>query len=305
MRLAAPRFLAGTLSAAIVVLLPGLCCSQAPSVSNTERAALHEGPAWTTIAAHLPDPQTATPAQLELAGDVLRARRFPEDALDYYGYALARGGNVSELLNRMGIVRLELQQNSLAHELFLRTVRATKNDAQAWNNLGVTDYVAMQYGAAISEYKKASRLDKHSAIYHSNLAMVYFQKNDMDSARKELTTALRLNKHLMEAHDTGGPSLHVLGVKDYGSLCFEMARVYIRSGDVASMLLWLAKSSENGFDIKDAMSQDYRLHAYSKDPRVLLIIHNTAELHARSVAAARPPSLGVPDASINPAQQFD
>ena len=98
--------------------------AQAEAVSAQERAAFHQDPQWAMIAPHLPDPKTATAAKLELAADVLRARRFPEDALDYYGYAIARGGPVSELLNKMGIVRLELHQNALAHELFQQSVRA-------------------------------------------------------------------------------------------------------------------------------------------------------------------------------------
>ena len=75
----------------------------APLTSADERAALHNSPDWALIAPHLPDPKTASAATLEMTGDVLRARRFPEDALDYYGFAMARGGNVSELLNKMGV----------------------------------------------------------------------------------------------------------------------------------------------------------------------------------------------------------
>ncbi len=108
----------------------------APLTSADERAALHNGPDWALIAPHLPDPKTASAADLEMTGDVLRARRFPEDALDYYGYALQRGGDVSTLLNKMGIVRLELRQVDLARAMFLRTVCAHKKDATAWNNLG-------------------------------------------------------------------------------------------------------------------------------------------------------------------------
>ena len=65
-----------------------------PSVS-ADRAALHRSSEWDLILPHLPDPATATAAQLELSGDVLRARRFPEDALDYYQYALKQAASPS------------------------------------------------------------------------------------------------------------------------------------------------------------------------------------------------------------------
>src|SRR5579875_3146474 len=118
---------------------------EAPLTSPEERAALHRSSDWEIIAPHLPDPNTATAAQLETAADVLRARRFPEDALDYYGYAMARGGNVSELLNKMGVVRLELRQNEIARQMFLRTVHVQKKNAVAWNNLGATEFAEKNY----------------------------------------------------------------------------------------------------------------------------------------------------------------
>src|SRR5580658_591648 len=134
-----------------------------PVPANVERAALHNSTEWQLLQPHLPNPQTASAADLEVAADVLRARRFPEDALDYYGYAMARGGDVSELLNKMGITRLELRQNDLARQMFLRTVRAKKNDAQAWNNLGVTEYADRNYHAAVTDYRRATKLNRKSA----------------------------------------------------------------------------------------------------------------------------------------------
>src|SRR6195952_1484086 len=110
-----PRaFFPASLAASLLILpllsTPVRAHAQAEAVSAQERAAFHQDPQWEIIAPHLPDPKTASAAQLEMAADVLRARRFPEDALDYYGYAIARGGPVSDLLNKMGIIRLELRQ---------------------------------------------------------------------------------------------------------------------------------------------------------------------------------------------------
>jgi hypothetical protein len=63
------------------------------ALSHEEARALdHQNPVWESVRAHLPDPTTATAVQLESAADVLRARRFLEDAIDYYGFALQRGG---------------------------------------------------------------------------------------------------------------------------------------------------------------------------------------------------------------------
>src|SRR4051812_33702726 len=85
-----------------------------PALGNTQpltlaRARMHDSDQWREVERHLPDPNTATPQILEQQADVLRARRFPEDALDYYHYALARGGNPVVLTNKMGLTHLEMK----------------------------------------------------------------------------------------------------------------------------------------------------------------------------------------------------
>jgi tetratricopeptide (TPR) repeat protein len=264
----------------------------APFTSGDERAALHNSPDWLLIQPHLPDPRTATAAQLETAADVLRARRFPEDALDYYGYALQRGGDVSTLLNKMGIVRLELHQVELAHAMFLRTVRAHKKDAVAWNNLGVTDYAMQDYRSAVGAYRRAVKLDRRSAVFHANLGLAYFEKGNADDARSEFARALQLDPAIMSGTDNGGTTAHILGSHNYPGMCLEMAKLFAREHDADRMLFWLGKASDAGLDLRSAIHGDSALTAYAKDPRVTLLIANAAQLHARSVATAKPPSLG-------------
>ena len=264
----------------------------APLTSADERAALHNSPDWALIQPHLPNPTTATAAQLETAGDVLRARRFPEDALDYYGYAIRRGGDVSTLLNKMGIVRLELHQTDLAHAMFLRTVRAHKKDPIGWNNLGVTDYAMQDYRGAIDAYRHAVKLDKRSAVFHANLGLAYFEKGDAEGARGEFSRALQLDPSIMTPSDNGGTTAHIVGSQNYGGMCMEMAKLFAREHDSDRMLFWLGKASDAGVDLRSEMRQDAALSLYTKDPRVLLLIANAAQLKARSVASARPPSLG-------------
>jgi tetratricopeptide (TPR) repeat protein len=270
--------------------------------SDTERAALHNSTEWQLMQPHLPDPQTANAASLEVAGDVLRARRFPEDALDYYGYAMARGGNVSELLNKMGITRLELRQNDLARQMFLRTVRAKKNDAQAWNNLGVTEYSDHNYIAAIYDYKRANKLNRGSAVFHSNLAMAYFEASDMLNARRQFALAIQLDPRIMQERDSGGVTAHIVGSHNYPEMCFEMARLYALNHDPQATRLWLAKALEGGYDVRTGMSDDTVFRHYIKDPEVVMMLTNASQMRKRSVAAA--PGLGesVPSPAPAPGQ---
>lgn len=274
--------------------------AQAEGVSAEERAAFHRDPQWEVIAPHLPDPKTATAAQLEMAADVLRARRFPEDALDYYGYAIARGGPVSDLLNKMGIIRLELRQVALAHELFQQTVRGKKNNAAAWNNLGVTEYMEKRYKNAIADYRRAAKYDKHSAAFRSNLGMAYFENGDVESARKEFAAALAIDPHAFEHGEAGGLTAQVVGTQNYAQLAFEMAKIYARHHDDAATLLWLAKATEAGYDTRREMMQDVAFRPYEKDPRVLMMLKNAQQMRMRSVASAAPTqSLGAEQQHYN------
>jgi len=278
-----------------VALMATVVAAQKPAANTSpeERASLHDGPEWNSIAPHLPDAKTSTAAQLEMAGDVLRARRFPEDALDYYEYAVQRGGEVTHLLNKMGIVRLELRQNELARQLFLRVVHVSKKDAQAWNNLAVTEFSQSRYGAAIDDYRKAIRYDRRSGIYHANLAMAYFEKKDMEAAQAQLAAAVRLDPGIMRAREGGGITAHVVGSRNYPQLCFEMARLYARTGRPELVREWLAKSSEGGYDVRAAMADDDALRPYLNSPTVKLLLANAEEMRKRRVAPAGSlPALG-------------
>jgi len=297
-----PRSLVLASVAASLLAFPLLTCvprahAQAEGVSAEEREAFHRDPQWLMIAPHLPDPKTASAKDLETAADVLRARRFPEDALDYYGYAIARGASVSEMLNKMGVVRLELRQIDMAHTLFQQTVRAQKKNASGWNNLGVTEYMDKRYKNAISDYHRAAKLDKHSATYHCNLGMAYFESDDMESARREFTNALNLDPRAFDHRDAGGNTAQVVGTQNYSQLAFEMAKIYARHHDDANTLLWLSKATEAGYDTRHEMQIDYALRVYVHDPRVVLMLKNAQQMRARAVAAAATPTPSLGPAS--------
>jgi Flp pilus assembly protein TadD len=264
------------------------------ATSDAERLALHQSSEWVNLSEHLPNPDTATVAQLETAGDVLRARRFPEDALDYYGYALARGGKVSTLLNKMGVVRLELGQYNIALQLFQRVVHEDKRNAVAWNNLGAALFMYGRYHEALADYHKASSLDKKNASFHANLGLTYFELGSMDDMRGQFAQALALNPHiLLDQGNGGGDSAHMVASGNYPKLCFEMARLYARNRNLPAMRLWLARASEAGFDVVGEMRADPLLSIYTKDPEIVMILHNANSLRKRNVAVVKhTPSLG-------------
>jgi hypothetical protein len=114
----------------------------------------------------------------------------------------------------------------------------------------------------------------------------------MDNAREQFTRALKLDPGIMMETDGGGTTAHIVGSHNYPGLCLEMAKLYARDHDAPRMLYWLAKGSDAGLKLRDAVHDNAELNVYSKDPRVVLLIANEIQLHGRTVAAAKPPSLG-------------
>jgi tetratricopeptide (TPR) repeat protein len=257
------------------------------------RAMEHQDPQWPMIASHLPDPATASAEKLEMAADVLRARRFPESALDYYMYALRRGGKEPELLNKIGVTELELWHTVQARAYFQRVVKLKKKSASGWNNLGAVEYLDRRFSNAISDYSRAIKLDKKIATYHSNLGTVYLEQKNFSDARKEFETALTLDPELFEHHAGAGITAHMLTSEDHARFCYEMARLYAERGDEVNLLHNLAKASDDGFDVLAAMSKDPVLDRYRKDPRVLVLVQNSRALRNSHASAADVPG-GIP-----------
>lgn len=240
----------------------------------------HESPEWTTVASHLPDPNTATAAQLELAGDVLRARRFPEDARNYYQHALHHGGNEGRLMNKLGVTELELGNVPLARVYFQRVVKVQKENADGWNNLGAIEYLQRRYNAAVNDYKKAVKQEPTFAVYHSNLGTAYFGEHDFSSARAQYAQALKLDPLVFERNSVGSVSAHLLSTEDRALFCFEMARLYAEQKDDANVMHWLTKASESGYDIRNGIRSDAAMAVYRTDPRIAVLIANAKSLRS-------------------------
>jgi tetratricopeptide (TPR) repeat protein len=275
---------------AIAALLTASSIAQDLPLPDRDR--LHQSDQWAQVQSHLPDPATATPQALELQADILRARRFPQDALDYYRYAVARGGNSASLLNKLGLAELEMRNIELARAYFQRAVKLDRKYAEAWNNLGAVEYLDRTSDQAVSDYKRAIKLDKHDAVFRANLATACFERKDFGQARRQITEALKIDPTIFERREgTGGIAAHVLTAEDHARFSYEMARLYAREGLEEQMLHALAVASEAGMDVQHEMHRDPALAKFELDPRVVVLVRNAHMLrvgHADSVSESSP-----------------
>ena len=265
--------------------------AQAPADAAAEAAQRHQGPDWLAIQPHLPDPQTGSPAALQTAADVLRARRFPEDALEYYRFALTRGGSAAILMNRIGVTELELRRPAAAVVAFRHVLAFDKRNAEAWNNLGAAEYMTGNSKAALSDYRRAVKLDRKGAVFHSNLGTALFERQDFEAARVEFAAAIKLDPLIFQHSDLAGVQAHVLSSSDRGRFCFEMAQLSAETGNDAAVLQWLSRATEAGFDIRGELNDSRALAPYRHDVRVALILANAKTLRAHQLAAAPAPAL--------------
>lgn len=289
-----PSLIYSATFAATLLMAPPSSAAQQDGTQPTsygpaaERALRHTTAEWLLMAPHLPDSATGTAVSLEVAADVLRARRMPEDALEYYGYALARGGDEARIRNRIGVTQLELRRPELARISFKRVLTLKRKDAEGWNNLGATEYIFGNFQGAIADYKRAVKLNKKGAIFHSNLGTAYFELKDYESARAQFDAALKLDKGVFTRGGWAGVQAHILSPKDRGRFCFEMAKMAARHGEDTSALQWLAQASEMGVDIRSEMAGDKDFAVYHKDLRVALIVRNSRAMRARQIAGSGP-----------------
>jgi tetratricopeptide (TPR) repeat protein len=248
--------------------------------------ALHREEEWVRVAKHLPSLENATGAELEVAGDVLRARRFPEEALAYYLAAYRKGADQVEVMNKMGVTELTIHHPARARAYFKLVVKKDKKNSDGWNNLGATEYVDGQYGRSVSDYRKALKLNPASAVFHSNLGTALIGEKAFDDARKEFAMALELDPEFgTRQSDSTGISAHVLSAEDRAQFCLAMARVYASKGKIEAMLHSLGMAADGGVDLGDAMLGDQLLGKYRKDPRVVTMIENSKAIKRNPVAS--------------------
>ncbi len=262
-----------------------LQAARAKQAAADAMQALHREEEWMRVAKYLPDIDTSSSKELETAGDVLRARRFPEEALEFYLAAYRHGANKEQVLNKLGVTELILHHPDRARAYFRLTLKQDKKNSDAWNNLGATEYVDGRYPASVSDYRRALKLNPASSVFHSNLGTALIGEKDFSRARKEFAAALELDPEFGTRSSDGGISAHVLSAEDRARFCLEMARIFATKGKIDAMLHSLVLAVDGGMNLSDAIYDDPILGKYSKDPRVVTIISNAKAMKKTSMAS--------------------
>ena len=196
---------------------------------------------------------SASVQQLELNGDLMRARKLYLDAMDYYQAALAKSPNNARIYNKTGIVELELQRYREAGRDFTHAIKAQHNFADAYNNLGVIDYLMKKNGRAVKQYKKAIQINGNSASFYSNLATAYFSQKEFVAATEAYAKAMQIDPDIFDHASRNGVSGRISSPQDRAHYDYVLAALFAKMGNVDRSLAYLKRAMEEGYKkVEDA-----------------------------------------------------
>jgi len=214
-----------------------------------------------------PSAPAASAEELEQRGDELRMEKDYVDALDYYREALRKKRGDSRILNKAGIVELQLQNLRESRRDFESAIKHDPQFADAYNNLGVIFYEEKKYGKAIDRYERAIKLRQDSASFYSNLGAVYFCRKEFDKATQAYSEAAKIDPDIFEHSSHNGIAARMSSPEDRAHFDYVLAGLFAKAGDADRALLYLRRAMEEGYKGIDGVFKDEEFAAIRKDAR--------------------------------------
>jgi tetratricopeptide (TPR) repeat protein len=271
---------------AFPAILANLICAAA--FASTQGGTTSQVQITAPLARHADAPTTeASAEELERKGDQFRGDKDFLDALDYLRAAAAKSPKNPKLLNKIGIVQLQMVHYSEARKCFEAAIRINRGYADAHNNLGVDYYLqesakqaaklhagsdlaswsSGDFGRAIKEYRKAIKLQEDSASFYSNLGTAYFAKKDFAKAVESYSRALELDPDVFEHTSRVGVAAQTSSPGDRAEYFYLLARMYAKSGATDRSLSYLRRALEDGYKDINKIFRDDEFAAVRNDPR--------------------------------------
>ena len=207
------------------------------------------GPAWgsTDAGQRVVDVKSMSTAELEKYGEICRAHKDYEGAIQYFREAVHKDKNSATLRNKLGLAELQAGQSDLARADFEAAAKLNPKFADGFNNVGAVYFMESKPGQAAKYFKKAVALDETRATFHLNLGAAWFNQKKLERAINEYTRALELDSQVMEEHSRIGVTAQVNNTDELGKFYFMLAKIQAKHGDFDGCLQSLKKAKENGY----------------------------------------------------------
>ena len=277
----------------VSIFIVSLCAVSVLAATQTGPSRQVQSSPVLTRHTEAPSPD-ATAEELERRGDQLRGDKAFLDALDYLRAAWAKNPKNATLLNKIGIVQLQMAHFGDARKSFEAAIRVNRGYADAHNNLGVDYYLQEaaketekmrsgkqgdplaggDFGRAIKEYRKAIKLQEASASFYSNLGTAYFARKDYPKAVVSYTRALELDPDVFEHTSRVGVAAQTSSPGDRAEYFFLLARMYAKSGSTDRSLSYLRRAMEDGYRDINRVLRDEEFAAVRNDPRFAALMNH-------------------------------
>jgi tetratricopeptide (TPR) repeat protein len=210
-----------------------------------------------TVRVTVADPDFKRAIEAAQEGDIAYSRKDNYAALIKYLESVRLNPSNENVLNRLGMVYMQLNLYDAAHKVLQSAVELNPKLSFAWHNLGSICFLKGNLKKAERYYKKAISLKQDEATFHMNLASLYVERKKFDDVKIEWSKALALDPGALNKNNTvslrAGGRTHPTQ-RYYYAACFFASR-----GDVELAIENLKLAFSNGFsDIRAIEKQpDY------------------------------------------------
>jgi len=193
------------------------------------------------------DMKAMTVLQLEQAGDVARAQKNYDLAIDYFQAALKKDRKNAAIYNKLGLAYLKNNELKAARVSFEKATKYNSKYAEAINNVGAVEYMWKRYGSAAKYFRKAVALDETHATYHVNLGAAWFSQKKIERAIAEYIRAMELDPDAFRQESKVGIAAQIATPEERAQYAYALAKAYAKRGDVDGCLECLKKAKEQGY----------------------------------------------------------
>jgi tetratricopeptide (TPR) repeat protein len=207
----------------------------------------------------------------ELKGDLERIHNNYFMAISYYSQALHADPKNPQILNKLGISELKINNRGLAHKYFNQALKADPRNLSALNNLGAVAYLDKKYKNAVKYLKRALELDESSAPAHLNLAESWLGLNQVDRAMTEYARAIELDADILNENEAG-VSARVSTPEQRAAVDFLIAKAYAKRGNIDGALEYLKRAKDGRFSEMGRVYKEEEFAILWTDPRLEKIV---------------------------------
>lgn len=213
-----------------------------------------------------------TVSELEKAGDIARAQKDYNLAIEYFQTALRKDRKNAVLYNKLGLAELKSNDLRSARSHFEKASKLNSKYVEAVNNIGAVEYMKKNYGGAAKYFKKAVALDETRATYHVNLGAAWFSQKKMDRAIAEYTRAMELDPDAFRTETRTGIAAQIASPEERAQYSYLLAKAYAKRGDMEGCLQCLRKAKEDGYRNLANVYKDEEFSRMRDNPRLQEVV---------------------------------